>query len=193
MTQTRALNSPSSGNLQCKSRLSVTLSFPLFLHSSTSPPLFYQPASMVSGDTPKAAWVIVLTSTNDYVKGVVTIAHALRRVNSIYPLVVLYTDAVTESVKQRLKQSGCILKHIEPIRPHGKVTYFTERFTETWTKLAVWGQDEYERLVLLDADMLPLQNMDELMTMPLPDSDSVAACHACTCNPQKIKAYPSNW
>lgn len=148
---------------------------------------------MVSREIPKAAWIIVLTSTNDYVKGVVTIAQALRRVRSNYPLVVLYTDAVTESAQQRLKESGCILKHIDPIRPRGKVTYFTERFTETWTKLAVWGQDEYERLVLLDADMLPLQNMDELMTLRLPDSDHVAACHACTCNPQKIKAYPSDW
>lgn len=142
----------------------------------------------------RAAWAIVLTSSNKYVKGILAMAEALRRVRSRYPLLVLHTDAVTQPVLQLLKSSGCLLKQIDPVRPRGKASYFTPRFVETWTKLAVWNQDkEYDRLVLMDADMLPLQNMDELMTMQLETRDTIAACHACTCNPQKIKAYPANW
>ncbi|KAI8145353.1 nucleotide-diphospho-sugar transferase [Fennellomyces sp. T-0311] len=148
---------------------------------------------MVSPTLPNAAWMLVLTSTNSYVKGAITLAHALRRLKTHYPLVVLYTSAVSPGAQQLLKDAGCIMKEIDPIHPPGKASYFAERFVETWTKLAVWNQDEYERVVLLDADMLPLQNMDELMTFPLPDHDYVAASHACTCNPQKIKAYPSDW
>ncbi|KAI9491557.1 nucleotide-diphospho-sugar transferase [Zychaea mexicana] len=148
---------------------------------------------MVSKTLPNAAWMLVLTNTNDYVKGAIIVACVLRRLSTQYPLVVLCTSAVSEGAQELLSKAGCILKRIEPIHPPGKTTYFAERFVETWTKLAVWNQDEYERVVLLDADMLPLQNMDELMTVPLPDGDYVAASHACTCNPQKIKAYPADW
>ncbi|KAL0076142.1 glycosyltransferase family 8 protein [Phycomyces blakesleeanus] len=147
---------------------------------------------MVSKATKNCAWVVVLTSTNKYVKGVIVIANALRQLKSSYPLLVLHTPAVTDQALDQLKEAGCHLKSIEPIKPPGKTSYFTERFTETWTKLAVWEQEEYDRLVLMDADMLPLQNMDELMEIPMPEG-WIMACHACTCNPQKIKAYPDSW
>ncbi|KAI7859535.1 nucleotide-diphospho-sugar transferase [Circinella umbellata] len=148
---------------------------------------------MISPTLPKAAWMLVLTSTNDYVKGAITVSQGLKRVKTQYPLVILYTSAVSLEAQKLLLKEGCILKPIEPIHPPGKATYFAERFVETWTKLAVWNQEEYDRVVLLDADMLPLQNMDELMSLPLPDGDSIAASHACTCNPHKIKSYPSDW
>lgn len=40
--------------------------------------------------------------------------------------------------------------------------------------------------------MLVMDNMDELMTMPL-EEGWIAASHACTCNPFKLKHYPANW
>lgn len=49
-----------------------------------------------------------------------------------------------------------------------------------------------QRVVMLDSDMLVVDNMDELMTMPL-EEDWIAAAHACTCNPQKLTHYPSDW
>ncbi|KAG0172816.1 hypothetical protein DFQ28_006995 [Apophysomyces sp. BC1034] len=148
---------------------------------------------MIHTNPDRFAWVIVLTSDNEYVKGVLALAQALlRRVKTQYPLLVLHTDAVSLTVQKQLTRAGCRLKQISSIQPSAKVEYFTERFADTWTKLAVWDQDEFDRLVLLDADMLPCQNMDELMTMSL-DNDWIAACHACTCNPLKIKAYPADW
>ncbi|KAM3586733.1 hypothetical protein VKS41_001791 [Umbelopsis sp. WA50703] len=68
-----------------------------------------------------------------------------------------------------------------------------ERFSSTWTKLRAWQQTDYDRLVLMDADMLPIRNMDELMIMPLGGPEWIAASHACTCNPQKISHYPKDW
>ncbi|KAI9491559.1 nucleotide-diphospho-sugar transferase [Zychaea mexicana] len=140
-----------------------------------------------------AAWVLVLTSTNDYVKGAITVARALQQVKTQYPIVVLYTSSVSAEAQALLSGAGCILKQIEPIRPPGKTNYLYKQFVETWTKLAVWSQYEYERVVLLDADMLPLKNMDELMEVVLPDESHIAACHACTCNPHKIETYPDDW
>lgn len=40
--------------------------------------------------------------------------------------------------------------------------------------------------------MLVMKNMDELMTMDLPTT-SIAAAHACTCNPRKKPDYPVEW
>ncbi|KAI7900343.1 nucleotide-diphospho-sugar transferase [Cokeromyces recurvatus] len=149
---------------------------------------------MVTTCTVHGAWAVVLTSSNNYIKGVFALKHALHTIcKSSYPLLVLYTSAVNDEIVEILSKTGCITKRIDPIHPKGKVEYKAERFTETWTKLAVWSQVEYERLVLLDADMLPLQNMDELMQLNLPDKDWVAASHACICNPQRIKHYPSFW
>ncbi|KAF7724008.1 hypothetical protein EC973_001468 [Apophysomyces ossiformis] len=148
---------------------------------------------MVYSNLHRFAWVIVLTSENEYVKGVRALAHSLlQQVKTRYPLLVLHTNAVSAKTQQILIQAGCQLKLIEPIHPSTKIEYFADRFSDTWTKLAVWNQDEFDKLVLLDADMLPCQNMDELMTMSLPEG-WIAACHACTCNPLKIKAYPADW
>lgn len=61
-------------------------------------------------------------------------------------------------------------------------------------KLQPFGLVEYERVVQLDSDMLVLENMDELMTLPLnPDTAVFAASHACTCNPFNKAHYPEDW
>ncbi|KAF7730826.1 hypothetical protein EC973_001344 [Apophysomyces ossiformis] len=148
---------------------------------------------MLSKTSLKTAWVTVLTRTNQYVAGVLTLKYALDKLGSAYPLLILHTSAVTEDVLDTLRQAGCLLRQIEPIRPKGQVHYLFEHFSEIWTKLAAWDQDDYDRLVLLDSDMLPLQNLDELMTLPTPDARWVLASHACVCNPQKIKTYPASW
>ncbi|GAO18472.1 hypothetical protein UVI_02041900 [Ustilaginoidea virens] len=68
------------------------------------------------------------------------------------------------------------------------------RFDDCWTKLVVFSLVGFARLVLLDADMLPLRNMDELMDLPL-DADRrvFAAAHACVCNPLGKPHYPRAW
>jgi alpha-N-acetylglucosamine transferase len=50
----------------------------------------------------------------------------------------------------------------------------------------------YQRIVLLDCDMVVLRNMDELMTIDLPN-DHIAAVHVCACNPRGIEHYPNDW
>lgn len=45
---------------------------------------------------------------------------------------------------------------------------------------------------MLDSDMLVRRNMDELLELRL-DEDTIAAAHACTCNPRKFAHYPADW
>ena len=102
---------------------------------------------------------------------------------------------------------------------HGR-DYADARFLDTWTKLAAFGLTQFEKVVLLDGDMLVRRNMDELMDLELDvpldqvqnganghengngvdgttregmGSRLFAACPACTCNPARKPHYPETW
>lgn len=64
----------------------------------------------------------------------------------------------------------------------------------------MFGLVQYERIVLLDADMLVIKNMDELMELELDEVGDesganrvFAASYACLCNPLKRAHYPEDW
>jgi lipopolysaccharide biosynthesis glycosyltransferase len=44
----------------------------------------------------------------------------------------------------------------------------------------------------MDADMIVMRKMDELMHLSV-GKDEVAAAHVCACNPRKLKHYPADW
>jgi alpha-N-acetylglucosamine transferase len=119
---------------------------------------------------------------------------SLEKAGSVHPLVVLVTDGIDAAVRQELRDDGCLLRDVEPLRPGSdlQANYANARFAEVWTKLAAWQLTEFERIVFLDADMLVTQNMDELFALDLPVGH-IAASHACRCNPNRIASYPASW
>jgi alpha-N-acetylglucosamine transferase len=139
------------------------------------------------------AWATLLTQPG-YLVGVRALQASLRRVGSAYPLVVAVTAGVGPQDRAVLEADGCLLREVEPLRPPRGLAdrYANARFAEVWTKLGVWRMTEFQRLVVLDADMLVTQNMDELFDLAL-DDDQIAACHACRCNPNRIASYPPTW
>lgn len=139
------------------------------------------------------AWATLLTQPS-YVVGVRALRASLARVGSAYPLVVAVTDGIGPEDRALLEADGCLLREVEPLRPPSglRESYANARFAEVWTKLGVWGLTEFERLVVLDADMLVVRDMDELFDLPLAEGE-IAACHACRCNPNRIASYPDSW
>ena len=136
------------------------------------------------------AWVTLLTD-HGYLPGVQTLAASLRRVDSAFPLLVMVTPDIDADVRQVLSDEGAQVVPVAPLRPAGHGAYANARFAQVWIKLAVWSLTDYEQVVFLDADMLVVRNMDELIdTDPGP---SVAAAHACRCNPLRIPSYPRDW
>lgn len=131
-----------------------------------------------------------------------TLAHSLKRHGSIYPLVTLYTDSFPVLGREALDVRGIPRKHVDHLMPSVPRQFAADnrRFYECWSKLTLFSLVEYERVVLLDSDMLVVQNMDELMDLEL-DPPSMqgqgtrvfAASHACVCNPLKKEHYPKNW
>jgi len=139
------------------------------------------------------AWITLLTQP-DYLTGVQTLHKSLRLSGSRYPLVVMVTENIEPAIAAQLKAEGCVIVAVSALNPQSDLAhhYASARFSEVWTKLRAWQLTDYQRLVFLDADMLVLQNMDELFDIELP-INGIAACHACRCNPNNIATYPQSW
>ncbi|KAJ4486271.1 glycosyltransferase family 8 protein [Lentinula aciculospora] len=112
----------------------------------------------------RKAFVTLLTKTS-YLPGVLVLDHGLRAVESKYPLVVMVTPTLGEDARAVLDKCSIEI---------------------------AFGLDGFERVVLLDADMLIKRNMDKLMELPL-KQDEIAAAHVCACNPMKLVHYPQDW
>ncbi|KAI8995485.1 glycosyltransferase family 8 protein [Trametes punicea] len=138
---------------------------------------------------------LTLLTTKSYLPGVLVLHKSLLDVGSKYPLVVMATPALPREVRDVVIRRGIAIRDIDPLNPkngHHELAMHDSRFAETWTKLRVFELVEYERLVVLDADMVIRRNMDELMDMDLP-KDQIAAVHVCACNPRRLPHYPKDW
>ncbi|MBE3042641.1 glycosyltransferase family 8 protein, partial [Candidatus Bathyarchaeota archaeon] len=149
-----------------------------------------------------AVWATLITKST-YLPGLLTLAYSLRKSNSAYPLLALYTNSLPPPCLAAIRARGIPVRRIEYIRPASGSAFDRDpRFQDCWSKLAAFALTEYARVVLLDSDMLVLQNMDELMEVELDDprvtaagrgTRAFAAGHACVCNPLGKGHYPGDW
>ncbi|KAF2485844.1 nucleotide-diphospho-sugar transferase [Neohortaea acidophila] len=145
-------------------------------------------------------WTTLITNTA-YLSGLLTLDYSLKLVGSKYPLVALYTDSFPAEGLAALKSRNIPHKHIPYLLPKAHKDFTNDpRFYDCWSKLTPFSLVEYERVVQLDSDMLVLQNMDELMDIPLDAASAAgkgervfAASHACLCNPLSKPHYPRDW
>ncbi|PWN97390.1 nucleotide-diphospho-sugar transferase, partial [Tilletiopsis washingtonensis] len=140
------------------------------------------------------AWATLMTGEK-YLPGLAVFAHSLLREHkSAYPLVVMTTGKLSEEARQCVLALGCEIREVKDLRPEVAGTNMAyARFGDVWTKLRAFELAEYERVIMVDSDMLVRRNMDELMTLPLDDGMQIAAGFACTCNPAKMASYPKDW
>ncbi|KAL4779510.1 nucleotide-diphospho-sugar transferase [Aspergillus varians] len=132
-------------------------------------------------NTMKKAWTTLITNTA-FLPGLLTLEYSLRRINSKYPLLVLYTDSFPADGHSTLN------------------TRATSASTTAGPSSHPFSLVEYERVVQLDSDMVVLQNIDELMDLELvppgmggAGNRVFAASHACVCNPLHKVHYPKDW
>ncbi|KAF7320434.1 Galactinol synthase 1 [Mycena kentingensis (nom. inval.)] len=142
----------------------------------------------------RAAYVTLLTKV-EYLAGTLVLHEGLREAASKFPLVVMATPTLPKSARRVLTRRGIRVREIEPLNPEDGVHTLAgadSRFQDTWTKLRAFELEEYERVVLLDSDMLVKHNIDELMAIRLPP-EGIAAVHVCACNPRHFPHYPADW
>lgn len=140
----------------------------------------------------QCCWATLLTDAQ-YLPCLAVFFHSLRRHRTRYPLVVMVTESVGPETRSILAQMGCVLRDVAAWGVAvDEDTMAQTRFVNVWTKLRAFELYEYDRVVLVDADMLVTRNMDELMDLSL-GPYAIGAGLACTCNPNKIAAYPATW
>lgn len=145
-------------------------------------------------------WTTLITNTA-YLSGLLTLDAALKFVGSKYPLIALYTDTFPDEGHAALDARRIPKQRVEYLLPSASKDFSNDpRFYDCWSKLTPFSLTEYDRVIQLDSDMLVLQNMDELMDVPLDAADMkgtgkrvFAASHACVCNPLKKPHYPKDW
>ncbi|SNX85220.1 related to galactinol synthase [Melanopsichium pennsylvanicum] len=152
------------------------------------------------------AWATLLTSEH-LLPGLLVFAHSLLVQHaSSYPLVIMATSKLSPRARNILSNmlplGRIIIRDIEPIYPASVATGLAyARFNEVWTKLRAFELIEYQRVALVDSDMLVRNNMDELFSDPYVFGETkrdeveewIGASWACTCNPNKIETYPVDW
>ncbi|EJD03848.1 nucleotide-diphospho-sugar transferase [Fomitiporia mediterranea MF3/22] len=140
----------------------------------------------------KGAFATLLSSPT-YVAGTLVLDYTLREVGSKYPLVVMVSSGVPKECLDVLAIRKIKTIPVERLTPKVEGSaILDERFSDTWCKLAAFNLVDYERVVLLDSDMIVRKSMDELIEMPLNDG-WIAAVHVCACNPRRIDYYPADW
>ncbi|KAI9218815.1 nucleotide-diphospho-sugar transferase, partial [Blastocladiella britannica] len=82
-----------------------------------------------------------------------------------YPLVILHTADVSESALARLRDAASDLVQCEPIIVNDPRLALLARpeLNISFTKLWAWTLTHYAKIVFLDADVLVVANIDDLM------------------------------
>jgi len=111
------------------------------------------------------AFVSILT-TDSYLPGILVLNDSLKSVGSKFPLDVLLTPNISSHVLDALNKNS-IIHHVLPSEIHNPTNVSTDhRWFPTYSKLAIFNQTQYQKIVYLDADMLVLRNIDELFEYP---------------------------
>lgn len=128
--------------------------------------------------------------------GVLALYRTMQAV-SRYPLLIMTTDTLPQAARKVLLDAGLQIREVPHLIPAaGQHPGFDPKFlrlNDAWTKLQVWSLTEYDRVVLIDSDMIFLRGMDELFDLELPGKDWIAGAPACICNPLKFAHYPKDW
>ncbi len=115
----------------------------------------------------KTAYVTTLCNGEGYLPGVEALGKSLEAHESKVPRIVLVTADVPASARTRLTEQGWQLRDVDPLEnPNPDTAQLFERFRSVYTKLRAWELVELDKVVLLDADVITLQNIDELFERP---------------------------
>jgi glycogenin glucosyltransferase len=110
----------------------------------------------------KKAYATTLCNGDGYLPGVETLGRSLTASGTREAMVVLVTPDVGPLARGRLVKQGWQVHDVNPIASPAADHLLFPRFASVFTKLRVWELTHFDRVVMLDADTLVLQNVDDL-------------------------------
>lgn len=121
----------------------------------------------VDARSPRFAFASMITS-DDFLMGAQALIASLKATGTHARLLLLHTDQVSSGVVSRLGADAFVeTRQVEAIaNPHKtKVAGWTN---SGFTKLRLWEQDDFSKLVYIDADCIVMEGIDELFERPSP-------------------------
>ena len=113
------------------------------------------------------AYVTTLCNGDGYLPGVVALGKSLEAHGSAVPRIALVTSDVPADARQHMVDQGWQVREVVPLdNPNPDTQQLFERFRSVYTKLRAWELVDLDKVVLLDADLITLQNIDDLFERP---------------------------
>ena len=115
----------------------------------------------------KTAYTTILCNGEGYLPGVEALGSSLKASGTQVPMVLMVTPEVRPVTRDQLTEQGWTVQEVEPIpNPNPVTQQMLPRFGAAYTKLRAWQLVEYDKVVLLDADTIVVQNVDDLFARP---------------------------
>jgi len=115
-----------------------------------------------------------------------------------YPFIVFVGSWVTSEQRDLLSGTGAIVRELAPLEWTPNVPGVTPRWKDLFSKLNMWKEVEFERIIFFDADALPLAKIDGMFDAApvqqcLEDKlqpDDFLADHSPVCEPYLFGGAP---
>lgn len=113
---------------------------------------------------------VTLLSTENYLDAVLVLNKSLKNVHAQYPLLVMVVDTIfTPTMKEIFHKNGIVYETVPPLEYSQFVKdKYQERENKnvlnTASKIQLFTLKNWDKLVYLDADVLVLQNIDDLFS-----------------------------
>lgn len=122
------------------------------------------------------AYVTILINDN-YLPGSLVLARSLRDLKTTKQLAILVANVSPEAI-ELLKEvyddvipvSPILSNSFEELSTLGRID-----LVSTFTKILVWSQNQYSKIIYLDSDVLPITNIDEFFQTKLDDDKNLIA------------------
>lgn len=107
---------------------------------------------------------------DSYLPGVIALKKSIDLVGSRFPLTAFCSECSSEA-KESMKKEGILVVEVDALVPPTLIFEKNQRdgrprWNSTFSKLGVLRMDQFEKIVLLDADMMILRNVDTLFDCP---------------------------
>jgi hypothetical protein len=143
--------------------------------------------------SPKYAFVFTLFLGDGYLPGVLVVTYSLQKTNTVHDIVCMVTPDVSEAARDKMRLMGIIVYPVEYIEYHPSrtLTFRTTKSTrypqigKYHTKWNCLKLAQYEKVLMLDVDMLVCRNIDHVFNFNSP----AGAVRKVTVDNADVKKY----